>query len=68
MKKIKQKLALRSSGREAKVNEECDIHGNSAGLHGSTYSGSTLVGGQAKEERRPWGLKELCPGRDPIVE
>lgn len=30
--------------------------------------GYTLKGGQAQEESRPWDLKELCPGKDPIVE
>lgn len=78
MNKIKRKLLLRSSGREANANEDRDLNASSAGVRGSTYSGSTycdstysgstLNGGQADEGSGPWGLKELCPGRDPIVE
>lgn len=68
MKKIKQKLSLRSSGREAKdSNEGYDLTASSTRLSGSTYSESK-TGGQAKQESGPWGLKELFPGRDPVVE
>lgn len=88
MKKIKQKLLLRSPGRGAHANEDCDFNANSTGVrrsthiestcrgstysgstyNGSTYSGSTLMGGQSEGEGGPWGLKELYPGKDAIVE
>lgn len=65
MEKVKQKLLLRSSGREAHANEDRNLNANSARVGVSTDSES---GGQVKEETRPWGLKELCTGRDPIIE
>lgn len=68
MKKIRDNLFRRSSGREVNANEDRDLNSNSTRLRGSAYSGSTLTGGQAEEESEPWGLKELSPGRDPIVE
>lgn len=78
MNRFKQKLFPRSSGREANANGDRDVNASSAGVRGSTYSGSiycgstysgsTLTGVQTDEESGPWGLKELCPGRDPIVE
>lgn len=66
MKKIKQKLLLRSSGRKASSNDDCDLNANSTEVRES--SGSSSRQGHAKEESGPWGLKELFPGRDPIVE
>lgn len=83
MEKIKQKLLLRSSNRNAYTNEDCDRNANSKGVRGSTYSGSTLTGRQTRgstysgsiltewqtmEQSGPWGLKELYSGTDPIVE
>lgn len=69
MKKFKEKLLLRPSRREANnANEDFDLSTSSTRVRGSTYSGSTLTRGQSKEESGPWGLKELYPGRDPIVE
>lgn len=68
MKKIKQKLLPRSSDF---ANEDYGLNANSTRVRGSAYSGSTLIGGQAREAREesgPWGLKELCPGIKPIVE
>lgn len=62
MKKIKQGLR-RFSGREVNASEAYDLNANSTGVRGST---STV--GQAEDERRPWGLKELFSGRDPMVE
>lgn len=66
MKKIKQKLLLRSSSLDADANKDCDA--NSTEVRGSTSGGSNLLGPQTKEETEPWGLKELVPGRDPILE
>ena len=63
MKKIK-KLFPRSSDREAIAREEFD---NSTGGRGLN-SESNLFDRQAKDEDRPWGLKELCAGKDPILE
>lgn len=57
MERLKHKLLLRSSGRQANVNKDYDLNANSKGVRGP-----------ATEESGPWGLKELCPGRDPIVE
>lgn len=69
MKKIKQRFLRRPSGRELNANKDYDLNADSTGVRGSTYSGSTpLAGGQAEEESGPWGLKELYPGRDPVVE
>lgn len=70
MKSLKQKLLLRSSGREAHANtiKDSDLNANSSPVYESTHIESALTGGKAKEESRPWGLKELCPGSDPIVE
>lgn len=77
MNKIKRKLLLRFSGREANISENQHLNANPPGVRGSkysgstycesAYSGSTLTGGQVKEDG-PWGLKELCPGSEPIVE
>lgn len=66
MKKIKQKLLLRSSSQDANANKDCDA--NSTGVRGSTSGESNLLGAQTTEETRPWGLKELFPGEDPILE
>lgn len=63
MERLKHKLLLRSSGRQTNANDNYDLNANSKGLRGPT-----LTGGQVMEESGPWGLKELCPGRDPIVE
>lgn len=73
MKKFKQKLSLRSSGREASTNEDCDLNVIATSARAfsygrSTYVGSTSTGETAEEEGAPWGLKELYPGRDPVVE
>lgn len=45
--------------------KDCDLNADSTRVSGSTDSES---GGQVKEETRPWGLKELCAGGDPIIE
>lgn len=63
MKKIK-RLFPRSSDREATASEDFD---NSTGGRGLN-SESILFDGQAKNENGPWGLKELCAGKDPILE
>lgn len=73
MKKFKQKLSLRASGREAITNEDCDLNASSTSARAfsygaSTYVGSTSTGEPAEDESAPWGLKQLCPGTDPVVE
>ena len=67
MKNIKRSLLPLSSNRTADANEDYNLNTNSMGVRGSTYSGSHLAREEAKEGG-PWGLKELCPGKDPIVE
>lgn len=68
MKNIRRSLLPHSSNRTADADEDYDLNTNSMGARGSTHSGSPLTSEQAKEEGGPWGLKELCPGKDPIVE
>lgn len=66
---IKKRFWRRTSGRKVNANEDYDLNADSTGVCGSTSSGSTpLTGGQTEEESGPWGLKELYPGRDPVVE
>ncbi|MCJ1262558.1 hypothetical protein MMC22_002428 [Lobaria immixta] len=67
MKNIKRSLLPLSSNRTADANEDYNLNTNSMGVRGSTYSGSHLAREEAKEGG-PWGLKELCPGKDPIVD
>lgn len=62
MKRIK-KYFPRSLDREATASNGRD---NSTGVRQLT--GSTLIERQPEEESGPWGLMELCAGRDPILE
>ncbi|MCJ1462542.1 hypothetical protein MMC07_001144 [Pseudocyphellaria aurata] len=63
MRSFKQKLSLRSTSRDVDAIKDRDHHTIPTGVRGSTSAGA-----QAKEESGPWGLKELCPGRDPILD
>ena len=63
MKKFKQKLLLRPPSRNANATEDLDLHASSAKVLGTAYGGE-----KSKQESGPWGLKELYPGRDAVVE